>query len=415
MSCKQRIYTFNGEELSAKEISIKYNIPVTLIHKAFNDKKAPSLQEMIDWRYKHNINDITCFKYKGKDLLTYEYNGEILTISEISKKYKIPDRLVWKAFNDDSKPNLDEMIQWRKEKGISDINDYRCCALNQLSIKKSNHENAINLNNDSNTINLNNDSIESHIKANKNNYNNSNKHSIESNTKINKNNYIDQSLIVGGIFGCYEVVARYIKNKISYITVACLKCGMLHYDISLRYFISIIKNKDCHCSKLSHHKIIKHLPFRLQQESFNQKEKDISFYKSFIGFHLCGLKITGVLKKESNDCDIFLFNCICPKCKANFTVKAFNIITDKFRHKCSGKNKIKNYKNSSCLYAFSQKKKYKTNSCHINRDVSQDMIEMLKESVGFYTRKYGTEEFINLCLDAELTGNKEKLKKYVLP
>lgn len=89
MSCKPRTYIFNGEELSAKDISIKYNIPVTLIYKAFNDKKAPSLQEMLDWRYKHNINDITCFQYKDKnndDLLRYEYNGEILTISEISKK-----------------------------------------------------------------------------------------------------------------------------------------------------------------------------------------------------------------------------------------------------------------------------------------------------------------------------------------
>ena len=394
MSFKPCPSTFNGEELSTKDIIIQYNIPVILIYKAFNDKKAPSLQEMLDWRYKHNINDITCFQYKDKnndDLLRYEYNGEILTISEISKKYKIPDRLVWKAFNDDSKPNLDEMIKWRKEKGIYDINDYRCVSLNKLNIDKSQKQIVKIIDHNINTNNI-------------------NKNSIESIIKTNKKNYIDQSLIAGGIFGCYEVVARYIKNKNSYITVACLKCGMLHYDISLGYFISIIKNKDCHCSKLSHHKIIKHLPFRLQQESFNQQEKDISFYKSFIGYRLCGLKITGVIKKESNDCDIFLFNCICPKCKAKFTVKAFNIITDKFRHKCGVKNKIKNYKNSSCLYAFSQQKKYKTNSYHIHRDMSEDMIEMLKESIGFYTRKYGTEDFMNLCLDAEFTGNKESLK-----
>ena len=71
-----------------------------------------------------------------KEVKLYEFRGELLTATQIRDKYNIPDRLVWKAFNDDSKPTLEQMIDWRESNGITDINDYRCGSMKRCRKKR---------------------------------------------------------------------------------------------------------------------------------------------------------------------------------------------------------------------------------------------------------------------------------------
>ena len=155
--------------------------------------------------------------------------------------------------------------------------------------------------------------------------------------------------------------------------------------------------------------MIRHLPKSLIDLSLSGVEKDMSFYKSFIGHKMSGLDILSVSKKENNDGAVYIFETECPKCHAHFHVQAIRIITNTFGHIC-GVSKVKKkrvYKNSSCLSRFSQWKKFTCNSHHTHNEVCEDMLLMLKESVGFFTREYGTESFMNLCLEAELSGNKD--------
>lgn len=462
MSRKAKVYSFNGEELTAKEISIRHNIPVLLVSRSFSDSNFPSLQEILDWRKANGINDITCFKYSGasyrrgsrKPILKYEYEGESMTAWELSEKYGIPERLIWKAYNDPSKPSLSEMIAWRKERGIFDKNDYRCVSVGSgikkpvTCVKKANCKKYVSLKTkyrppeDQHTglhIGCVYGSCEViDVKKSKDYRRFSlrcihcGKHfqDITLQTLLRVQNLCNcktqepevQSLPstsrmnqliglhVGSVYGSYEIIGETTYRLYKRLHLHCLHCGKYFQDITIKTLLRSVPDSQCHCQDLSHCQIIKHLPASLQENALIHNAKGMSYYQSFVGFTVCGVKITGVTKKEGNDCDIYFFSCICPKCKTQFTVKAFNIITDTFRHTCEEKRKAKKnlLKNSSCFRK--QPAIYKNNSCHVHKEVDPDMIELLKSTVGFYSLEYGTEGFMNLCLDAEFLGKRQLLE-----
>lgn len=389
MSRKAKVYSFNGEELTAKEISIRHNIPVLLVIRSFSDSKFPSLQEILDWRKANGIDDITCFKYSGrrgsnKPRTKYEHEGEYLTSMELSERYGIPERLIWKAYNDPTKPSLSEMIAWRKERGIFDKNDYRC--VSAVSGQKQ--------------VNC---ATNCAAKAKCKKY-----VSLKTKYKPPKDQCV--GLHVGSVYGSYEIIGETTHKFSRRFHLHCLYCGKYFHDISLNALSRVVSDSQCHCRDLSHYQIIKHLPAYLQKNSLTIIPKGMAYYQSFVGFTVCGVKITGVTKKEGNGCDIYFFSCTCPKCKTQFTVKAFNIITDTFRHTCEAKRKAKKklLKNSSCLRK--RPAIYKSNSCHVHREIDPDMIELLKTTVSFYSLEYGTEAFMDLCLDAEFLGKRQLLE-----
>lgn len=370
MPRKERIYEFNGEFLTTKAISERYRIPCNLVWNCFNRKNYPDLQTLLTWRKENNKDRIddysTCLKVEG---VKYSYGGEELTAYALSKKLDIPEICIKKAFNDPTYPNLDQIIRFRKENNISGLNDYRCRSLVKLKNKFDENKQ----NTEQRSIN---------------------------NTGLN----VDQ------VFGSYKVISRRILNRKSFISVFCLECGTSFYDIPLALFIKLVENNLCICNKLWHLNSVKHLPSSILKNTFDYSHKGLSYYKSFIGYSICGIKITSVSKKENNDGEVFIFSGTCPKCGSSFNTLAFNLITGIFRHKCVKRKKNRIYKNTSCMYINSKRLEYSSNYCKLHRDMSQEMKEMIQNHISFYTLVYGTEDFMNLCIDADLEGNGDYLR-----
>lgn len=47
-------------------------------------------------------------------------------------------------------------------------------------------------------------------------------------------------------------------------------------------------------------------------------------------------------------------------------------------------------------------------TCHIHEDFSIEILDMLQNHVGFYSREVGTESFVELLIDSKLTGVYDK-------
>lgn len=336
-----------------------------------------------------------------KEARKYEYKGEYLTAIEISKKYNIPDRLVWKAFNDPRKPNLDEMLRFRKENNINDINDYRCASttfyqsLRDKPKKKRTYSFKFP---EPERIN--------YIYPSLPEYSNNR---IKEDIKICKTKEIP--LVVGSSWGTYTILAISKKSSYPSFTILCKECGCLFYDIPKGIFISLAST-ECSCHKFSREKRVRHIPMRLRKILLDETPKDLYFYQSFIGTSIRGIKILSVAKQETNDTYIYTFQATCPICNRAFVIRAFDLISGIIPHRCNRK-RIPNFKNSS-TQVFRKSSIYKTSfdKCIKGRTRSEEMNRIIQESVSFYTRQYGTEHFMNLCIDARLTGQAEKLHNY---
>lgn len=331
----------------------------------------------------------------------YEYNGEYLTAIEISKKYNIPDRLVWKAFNDPRKPSLEEMLRFRKENNINDINDYRCASqtfyqslrdrpkkVRTYSFKFPEPE-----------------KIE-YIRPSLPEYStNRHKENIEIETPK------EVPLVVGSTWGTYTILAVSKKSNYASFTILCRECGCLFYDIPKGIFVSLASTK-CSCDKFSREKRVRHIPMRIRKVILNETPKEFSFYQSFVDATIRGIKIISVSKQETNDTYIYTFQAVCPKCNREFVIRAFDLISGIIPHKC-GRKHIPNFRNSSTK-VFKKSSVYKTafDKFIKGRSRPEEMNHLLQETVSFYTLQYGTEHFMNMCIDARLTGNGSKLYNY---
>lgn len=302
-----------------------------------------------------------------KEVKLYEFRGELLTATQIRDKYKIPDRLVWKAFNDDSKPTLEQMIDWRESNGITDINDYRCGSMKRCKKKRG---------------------IEIYP-------------SFTRQAQPEKT----QTIKEGSRYGVYTVIGRSRKHKVNHINVFCTKCFKTHYDLPLSTFLNACDDKKCSCDKLGIYHIIRHYPSKIKKLCVNEKEKDINYYKEFVGMKLCGVRITDVTKKVTNDQDVYIFGCICPHCNIHFSVSAFDLITGAFCHKCAQrKAKSRSRFLNSGRYSKKYNSIYNYRSCHVNRDMSEDMRQLIQSHISFYTLNAGTQDFMNMCIDLDLMG-----------
>ena len=219
-----------------------------------------------------------------------------------------------------------------------------------------------------------------------------------------------QSLYVGCRFGAYNVISRSQKARggMARISVRCNGCGRCFYDMPLSLFVEYT-GSGCCCDMLGRLSFSKNLPKRIQKESLSNLPKDISYYRSFVGYKICGVKITGVSQKESNGIVSYIFSAQCPACKALFQVTASDLVTYQFRHRCVCKRKVCSTKNTSCLARNQFPCAYKRQCCKVSKDCSMEMFEIIKASTSFYTLNYGTEHFMNLCLDAEFLGMKDKI------
>ena len=158
-----------------------------------------------------------------KEVKLYEFRGELLTATQIRDKYNIPDRLVWKAFNDDSKPTLEQMIDWRESNGITDINDYRCGSMKMCRKKRG----------------------------------------IEIYPYFTRQAQPEktQTIKEGSRYGVYTVIGRSRKHKVNHINVFCTKCFKTHYDLPLSTFLNACDDKKCSCDKLGIYHIIDNYRF----------------------------------------------------------------------------------------------------------------------------------------------------------
>lgn len=325
-----------------------------------------------------------------KNIKCYEFRGETLTAKEISEKYLIPDRLVWKAFNDKKLPSLEEMLVWRKANGINDIKDFRCRSTQQGTPGKNHGK--------------------------KRTY--SFKFKIEDNPLLNTQRpslpeyYIkpnvghNNGFFVGELFGSYYVISIHNRNNRRYCSVQCTECGKLIYDIPSSVFLSLC-DTGCSCRKFCHANILKNLPSSLIKNALLDDKKDIAFYKEFIGHKVCGLLVDSISVKETNDRYEYIFTATCSKCGGHFTTLAFNLITGNFHHKCKcSKKKASILKNSSCII---HNKNSMFRTCHGANDLSEDMKDILRSHISFYTLRFGTEDFMNMCIDAKLSGKGEVL------
>lgn len=305
-----------------------------------------------------------------KPPVKYEFRGELLTAAKIRDKYHLPERLVWKAFNDPKKPSLEQMIVWRMKNGIDDVNDYRCMSIDKPIKCKAKDK------------------------------------PIKEEVKDSVPNNEVKCLSTGSLFGVYEVIGRYKFKKTSRINVACTECGKIHYDLPFATFTSRCETK-CSCDKFTKIHIVRNLPVSLQLKSVSTTRKDLSYYKEFIGAKIGGIRISGISVKQTNDKEVYIFSGECPVCHCNFTVSGFDIITGRFSHKCSCRKKKSHRKNSGCVCD----RPFNTNCCHIHRDMSEQNFELIRNHIGFYSLNAGTEAFMNMCLDLELTGNKEHFEQ----
>ena len=90
------------------------------------------------------------------------------------------------------------------------------------------------------------------------------------------------------------------------------------------------------------------------------------------------------------------------KSKRHFFALAFHLITGIFKHKCVEKN-TSMLKGGKFLDYYHNKI-----TCHIHEGFSIEMLDMLQNHVGFYSREVGTESFVELLIDSKLTGVYDK-------
>lgn len=331
----------------------------------------------------------------------YEFRGELLTAREIQKKYKIPDRLVWKGLFDPRKPSLEQMISWRHSHGIFDETNYKysdsCNSRAQTYPRKPRQKRT---------------SRFTYVEP----------EPIQYNRPALPEYFMDerpampempaQSLYVGCRFGSYGVISRSKKARGGKprISVRCDECGRCFYDLPLSLFVEHT-GSGCCCDVLARMSFVSDLPKRIQKESLSNEQKGIGYYQSFVGYKICGVKITGVSQKESNGVVSYIFSAQCPRCKQLMQITASEIVSNMFRHRCKNKKrKIGNcIKNTSCHAKVQYQCAYKRQQCKVHKDLSADMYEIIKASTSFYTLSYGTEHFMNMCLDAEFLGMKEKI------
>lgn len=331
----------------------------------------------------------------------YEFRGELLTAREIQKKYKIPDRLVWKGLFDPRKPSLEQMISWRHSHGIFDETNYKysdSCNSRQKTYPRKPRQKRT--------------SRFTYVEP----------EPIKYDLPALPEYFMDerpampempaQSLYVGCRFGSYGVISRSKKARGGKprISVRCNECGRCFYDLPLSLFVEHT-GSECCCDVLGRLSFASDLPKRIQKESLSNEQKGIGYYQSFVGYKICGVKITGVSQKESNGVVSYIFSAQCPHCKQLMQITASEIVSNMFRHRCKNKKrKIGNcIKNTSCHAKVQYQCAYKRQQCKVHKDLSADMYEIIKASTSFYTLSYGTEHFMNMCLDAEFLGMKEKI------
>ena len=269
----------------------------------------------------------------------YEFRGELLTAREIQKKYKIPDRLVWKGLFDPRKPSLEQMISWRHSHGIFDEKNYKysdSCNGRTKTYPRKPHQKRT--------------SKFTYVEP----------EPIQYNRPALPEYFMDerpampekplQSLYVGCSFGSYGVISR-SKKAIGgkpRISVRCNVCCRCFYDLPLNLFVEHT-GSGCCCDMLGRLCFSMNLPKRIQKESLSDLPKDISYYRSFVGYKICGVKITGVSQKESNGVISYIFSAQCPHCGQSMQITAGEIVTNMFRHRCKNKKRKTtwNLKNSS--------------------------------------------------------------------
>lgn len=331
----------------------------------------------------------------------YEFRGELLTAREIQKKYKIPDRLVWKGLFDPRKPSLEQMISWRHSHGIFDETNYKysdSCNSRQKTYPRKPRQKRT--------------SKFTCVEPEPIQYNRPALPEYFMDERPSMPERPQQSLYVGCRFGSYDVISR-CKKAIGgkpRISVRCNECGRCFYDLPLNLFVEHTGSKCC-CDMLGRLCFSMNLPKRIQKESLSDLPKDISYYQSFVGYKICCVKITGVSQKESNGVVSYIFSAQCPHCGQLMQITASEIVSNMFRHRCKNKKrKIGNrIKNTSCHAKGQYQSAYKRQQCKVHKDRSVEMYEIIKASTSFYTLNYGTEHFMNMCLDGEFLGMKDKI------
>ena len=397
MSRKAVYYFFNGESLTIKEISEKYRVHPFLVYKSFTNKNYPDLQFILDSRKALGIEDINDATWKPKNNKKFLCFGEYLTAIEISEKYKIPTTCVYYALchqREHRGVSLENMILWRKQHGIEDLNNFQYSDFSTPDPPKYVKPSARFRFSPGEKVETIKPSLQENF--------------YQPKKSISKP-VIQKKLEVGYSFGSYQVIAVSKRGLQTSYTLYCPICDKVFSEVSQHLAISIIPSTGCCCNLFSHAQILKHLPTKLQNYALTNKEKDINFYKQFVGYKLCELKILRVSKKDSNDMSFYIFEGICEKCKRHFFALTFHLITGIFKHKCVEKNKAVVYKNTSTLKGGKFLDYYHNKiTCHIHEDFSIEMLDMLQNHVGFYSREVGTESFMELLIDSKLTGVYDK-------
>lgn len=325
----------------------------------------------------------------------YEFRGELLTAREIRDKYGMPERLVWKGIHDPRKPSLEKMISWREAHGIFNKTDYRYadgCKQRPHSVmppKKRTYKFTY---------------IEPEL--------------IKYDSPALPEYFEDvsvvipdkplQSLYVGCQFGSYGIIARYKRSRRLFVSVRCGVCGRCFYDLPLNLFVEHT-GSGCCCDVLGRLSFAKDLPKRIQKESLSNEQKGISYYQSFVGYKICGVKITGVSQKESNGVISYIFSAQCPHCETSIQIVANDLVTRQFRHRCEKRKKKIYFKNTSCHAKGQHLCAYKRIQCKVHKDSSEVLYKLLENTMSYFSLKHGTENFMNMCLDAEFLGMKDKI------
>lgn len=328
----------------------------------------------------------------------YEFRGELLTAREIRDKYGVPERLVWKGINDPRKPSLEKMISWREAHGIFDKNDYRYAdgckqkTPHRTPPKKREKRTCKFKFVEPEPIKYDRPALPEYFQE-------------ESVVIPDKPSH---SLYVGCQFGSYGIIARYKRGYRTFVSVRCDVCGRCFYDLPLNLFVELT-GSGCCCDILGRLSFAKDLPKRIQKESLSNDQKGIGYYQSFVGYKICGVKITGVSQKESNGVVSYIFCAQCPHCETSIQIVANDLVTRQFRHRCEKRKKKIYFKNTSCHASGQYLCAYKRIQCKVHKDCSVDQYKLIENTMSYFSLKHGTENFMNMCLDAEFLGMKDKI------
>jgi hypothetical protein len=185
-------------------------------------------------------------------------------------------------------------------------------------------------------------------------------------------------------------------------------CARCFYDLPLNLFVEHT-GSGCCCDVLGRLSFARDLPKRIQKESLSSEQKRIGYYQSFVGYKICGVKITGVSQKESNGVISYIFSAQCPHCETLIQIVANDLVTRQFRHRCERRKKKIYFKNTSCHAKGQYLCAYKRIQCKVHKDSSEVLYKLLENTMSYFSLKHGTESFMNMCLDAEFLGMKDKI------